>query len=146
MEIGKHVLRRRQSHFDPNTDNIVRVQARYLRKKLEEYFSSEGRDEPVLLTIPKGTYVPRFEMRSVAAAGTLETGAKPKRPAWNPRITVALVAVLAACLGAVVSRVAQRMGALTPASTAGSAPRRCARHPLGNHGADRPEDVYCPLG
>ena len=120
MEIGKQVLRRRESHFDPNTDNIVRVQARYLRKKLEEYFSSEGRDEPVLLTIPKGTYVPRFEMRSVAAAGMLETGAKPKRPAW---IATALVAVLAACLGAVVSRVAQRTGALTPASTAGSAPR-----------------------
>ena len=43
MEIGRHVLRRAQSDFDPNTDNIVRVQARHLRKKLEEYFSAEGR-------------------------------------------------------------------------------------------------------
>lgn len=62
-EIGRHVLRRGQADFDPNTDNIVRVQARHLRQKIEEYFAGEGIHEPLLLTIPKGSYVPKFVPR-----------------------------------------------------------------------------------
>jgi hypothetical protein len=63
QEIGCKVLGRR-ADFNPNEDNIVRVQVRHLRKKLEEYFSSEGLEEPVILTIPKGAYLPHFEPRS----------------------------------------------------------------------------------
>jgi hypothetical protein len=66
QEIGCKVLGRRPD-FNPNEDNIVRVQVRHLRKKLEEYFSSEGLEEPVILTIPKGAYLPRFEPRSAQA-------------------------------------------------------------------------------
>jgi len=44
-------------------DSIVRSQARFLRQKLQEYYASEGRDETILLTIPKGSYVPAFEYR-----------------------------------------------------------------------------------
>src|SRR5580698_4631554 len=40
-EIACKVLGRRES-FNPNDDNIVRVQAGHLRKKLDQYFSSEG--------------------------------------------------------------------------------------------------------
>ena len=61
-EVGCKVLGRRPD-FNPNEDNIVRVQVRHLRKKLEDYFSTEGRDESILLTIPKGAYLPRFEPR-----------------------------------------------------------------------------------
>lgn len=62
QEIGCKVLGRRLD-FNPNEDNIVRVQIRHLRKKLELYFSTEGADEPVILTIPKGGYLPHFEPR-----------------------------------------------------------------------------------
>lgn len=62
QEIGCKVLGRR-TDFSPNEDNIVRVQIRHLRKKLEDYFSSEGVDEPIILTIPKGAYLPHFEAR-----------------------------------------------------------------------------------
>ena len=51
------------SGFNPNEDNIVRVQVRHLRKKLTDYFSTEGLEEPLILVIPKGSYVPRFEPR-----------------------------------------------------------------------------------
>jgi hypothetical protein len=61
-EIACKVLGRRES-FNPNDDNIVRVQAGHLRKKLDQYFSSEGRDERYLLVIPRGTYVPHFVSR-----------------------------------------------------------------------------------
>lgn len=65
-QIGLTVLGRGHD-FDPNQDNIVRVQMRHLRSKLEEYFSGEGHDEPVVLTIPKGCYLARFEPRPTAA-------------------------------------------------------------------------------
>lgn len=35
-----------------------------LRKKLAEYFATEGRAEPLVLTIPKGSYVPVFNSRN----------------------------------------------------------------------------------
>lgn len=62
QEIGCKVLGRRPD-FNPNEDNIVRVQIRHLRRKLEEYFSADGADEPIILNIPKGGYLPRFEPR-----------------------------------------------------------------------------------
>lgn len=61
-EIACKVLRRRES-FNPNDDNIVRVQAGHLRRKLDQYFSTEGSEEPTILVIPKGTYVPHFVTR-----------------------------------------------------------------------------------
>lgn len=71
QQIGFSVLDRGRD-FDPNQDNIVRVRIRHLRTKLEEYFSSEGSQEPLVLTIPKGCYVARFEPRPMAASHPAE--------------------------------------------------------------------------
>ena len=65
-EIGCNALGRRPD-FNPNEDNIVRVQISHLRKKLDEYYATDGGNEPIWLTIPKGTYVPRFEPKAKAA-------------------------------------------------------------------------------
>jgi hypothetical protein len=62
-EIGCNVLGRKPD-FNPNDDNIVRVQVSHLRKKLEEYFLSDGKDEPIQITVPKGSYIPRFEAKT----------------------------------------------------------------------------------
>jgi len=51
--------------YNPNEDNIVRSQARLLRMKLEHHFANEGKDEAMVITIPKGRYLPVFETRSV---------------------------------------------------------------------------------
>src|ERR1039458_4929600 len=67
QEIGCKVLGRRPD-FSPNEDNIVRVQIRHLRKRLEDYFGTEGVDEPIVLTIPKGGYLPHFDPRPEHAA------------------------------------------------------------------------------
>lgn len=48
-------------------DSIVRSQARFLRQRLQEYFATEGLNETLTLTIPKGSYVPAFEPRDTAA-------------------------------------------------------------------------------
>lgn len=63
QEIGSTVLGRRQD-FNPNEDNIVRVQIRHLRKKLEDYFNTDGLEEPLIVTIPKGGYLPHFATRA----------------------------------------------------------------------------------
>jgi hypothetical protein len=54
----------RKPGYNPNDDNIVRSQARILRMKLEHHFAIEGKDEPIVITIPKGQYLPIFEARS----------------------------------------------------------------------------------
>lgn len=84
QEIGCKVLGRRPD-FSPNEDNIVRVQVRRLRSKLEEYFSSDGADEPLVVTIPKGAYLLCFEPRPLRpeppAAGTTPYTSILTRPA-----------------------------------------------------------------
>jgi hypothetical protein len=71
QKIGERVFHR-SPDYNPNEDNIVRSQARLLRQKLEAYFSTEGADEPLVLRIPKGGYVPEF----------IERG--PESPAIQP--------------------------------------------------------------
>jgi hypothetical protein len=63
FEIGYRVLGRR-SDFNPLDDNIVRVQMGHLRRKLEQYFSTEGSAEEVIIFIPQGTYRPTFPSRA----------------------------------------------------------------------------------
>src|SRR5690348_6205572 len=53
----------RDESFDPTADNIVRVEARRLRTRLAEDYAAEGRFDPLLIDIPKGTYIPQFSTR-----------------------------------------------------------------------------------
>ncbi|MGB6742703.1 MAG: hypothetical protein WBE38_03525 [Terracidiphilus sp.] len=71
FEIAHRVLGRR-SDFNPLDDNIVRVQMAHLRKKLEIYFSTEGKDEEVVITVALGTYKPVFSPRPRSAAAAHE--------------------------------------------------------------------------
>jgi len=51
----------RSENFDPQIDPIVRVEAGRLRRALEHYYLTVGKNDPVRITIPKGTYVPAFQ-------------------------------------------------------------------------------------
>ena len=59
--LGLEVFRRGVD-FDPKNDTIVRVQARALRSRLASYYETEGHDAPVRVSVPKGSYVPVFEL------------------------------------------------------------------------------------
>ncbi|MFX0543036.1 tetratricopeptide repeat protein [Roseovarius sp. S4756] len=50
----------RPKDFDPQTDTIVRVQARALRQKLEQFYVQDGQDDPIHIAIEKGSYEPSF--------------------------------------------------------------------------------------
>jgi Malectin domain len=62
FEIATEVFGRRQD-FDPSEDAIARVEAHRLRKKLKFYYDTEGRANPIQITIPSGTYTPTFTHR-----------------------------------------------------------------------------------
>src|SRR5258706_3233575 len=49
----------KSSDFDGAGDPTVRVDARRLRDKLREYYSDHPQD-PVIISLPKGSYVPVF--------------------------------------------------------------------------------------
>lgn len=63
QRIGCAVFDRREG-YNPAEDNIVRVEARELRKRLDRYFARQGKAERVRISIPKGSYVPIFERNS----------------------------------------------------------------------------------
>jgi hypothetical protein len=81
--IGVEAFGRTQD-FDPKTDTIVRVQIHRLRQKLREYYDSDGRHDPILIDIPKGHYLPRFEVLTGADQGPSALGT-PSRES-NPAI------------------------------------------------------------
>jgi len=61
-EIGTNVFGRPAS-YDRSQDNIVRVNATELRKRIDLYFSTDGAFEPLILEIPRGGYRPIFHRR-----------------------------------------------------------------------------------
>jgi len=52
------VVYEKPSSFDSRTDPIVRVEAGRLRAKLREYYEDEGRNDPIVISIPKSGYIP----------------------------------------------------------------------------------------
>lgn len=67
-EIALQVFGRSATHG--GEDTIVRVHASQLRKRLEQYFESEGVSEETVIEIPKGNYTPLFRPRQVVAVET----------------------------------------------------------------------------
>lgn len=57
--IGVDVFNRGES-FDPQADTIVRVQARNLRRALNMYYLTSGKNDSIRIDIPKGNYIPKF--------------------------------------------------------------------------------------
>jgi len=58
----------RPRDYDPKIDSIVRVEATRLRSRLHAYYEGEGRQDPIRITLPKGTYVPRFDRAEPASS------------------------------------------------------------------------------
>lgn len=53
----------RPESFDPTSDAIVRVEAGRLRVGLARYYDGAGADDPVIIEVPRGNYVPEFRWR-----------------------------------------------------------------------------------
>jgi len=97
QEIGIDVLGRPRD-YDTSHDTLVRVLISHLRKKLQEYFAAEGRDESLLIEIPKGTYLPVFRLREPRNGHTeiVEEPPPAAAPIRGRRLVPAVLAAVAA--------------------------------------------------
>jgi hypothetical protein len=83
QEVGHHVFGR-PPDYDTGADNIVRVHASLLRKRLQQYFAKEGAAEPITVEIPKGHYVLLFRERTALETSTETTLAATAPAATTP--------------------------------------------------------------
>jgi len=124
QHVGETVFGR-PNGYDSSIDGIVRTQASRLRQRLSLYFENEGRNEPLIVTIPRGSYIPVFEQRQRPAAAVPEEPAGepeladpvhtalPTAPARTPRSTLLpwiLTAVLACACAVLALRYAHLAG------------------------------------
>jgi hypothetical protein len=69
FNIATEVFGRSAKNFDPTQDAVVRVEAHRLRKKLREIYEKEGGSQGVQISLPAGTYVPKFVFASEVQQG-----------------------------------------------------------------------------
>src|SRR5437899_599132 len=100
QHIGKS-LYHKPSDYSPLEDSSVRVHARQLRLKLHEYFDGVGRDEGLILEIPKGSYAPTFRVARAVETAPAAVVIEPVAHGFNRAILpwVLCGALAALCAG-----------------------------------------------
>lgn len=93
----------RPDTYDSRLDSSVRVEMRRLRTRLEEYYGGPGAADPVVITVPRGSYAPAFALRQAAPGGdsgrgAAETPRRTKRAAWIAFAATLVLALLVATL------------------------------------------------
>src|ERR1700685_374821 len=78
--IGVQVFDRKSS-FDARLDPIVRVEARRLRTKLQQFYEREGREDEIRIDLPKGNYAAQFSKRVASAPLPATPASQPPEPA-----------------------------------------------------------------
>jgi TolB-like protein len=92
----------RDSSFDAQADPVVRIEAGRVRRALERYYLTAGKSDAILITIPKGGYVPQFEQRLLIEESSPPPAAVPQEPAawwlklprWTPSAAIAATALV----------------------------------------------------
>ena len=125
--IGTDALGRPDS-YSPASDSSVRRRAFELRAKLEEIYTSELAASPILIDVPKGSYVPNFRFRD-------EPPVVPKPRIWNRNWPIVAALLGGAVLGALAMRL------LTPAQP--GAPSAVVREGWGPLAAPQGNVLLC---
>ena len=105
QDIG-HDVYGRNPDYDTSHDTIVRVQIAQLRKKLERYYETEGARDELILTIPKGRYLPLWQPRTADPAPVIPPALDPAEPVYGrvakpERIIAIFVIILLLAVAAV---------------------------------------------
>ncbi len=90
----------RSPGYDPKQDPIVRTEAIRLRARLSEYYQGEGKDDPLIIELPKGGYVPVIrpsQRRAEITTPLMTAHSEPPLRRWRLGIRVWIGAALA-CL------------------------------------------------
>ncbi|MBI4902082.1 MAG: PD40 domain-containing protein [Acidobacteria bacterium] len=105
--VAVEIFDRKPTH-NSRMDSIVRVEARRLREKLDRYYAMEGENDPIIVGLPKGSYVPSFALRSPKS----DPVALPSRVARRRLLPiVGLVLLLSSVAGVYWYRVSAKAGA-----------------------------------
>ncbi len=92
------------SASDPHHNSTIRIQVGRLRRKLADYYRSEGQNDPIIVDVPKGAYKLHYAYReetssspisdipafSASFGGTLDRPASPSRPSTKPSLFAVL--------------------------------------------------------
>ena len=126
--LGTDVFDRGES-YDPRLDSIVRIEARQLRARLDEYYRGPGAEDPVVITIPRGSYAPVFSPSPGVPGGkSAHQAPAPLAPpeAGPPQArsirSAALLGIVGVGLAAMLLAAAVSWRPGTPAARASTAP------------------------
>jgi len=115
----------RRSDFDPQGDSTVRVQVGRLRQKLQEYYHSEGAQDPVRVELPKGSYTLALHRQehvlseAVSRMGRELPAATLPEPARDLRKWATAIVALSLLLAVAIAVIAiQRFSSGRPAQAA----------------------------
>lgn len=94
----------RPADFNPQVDSTIRVQAARLRSKVNDYYSSHGSNDAVIVELPRGSYSLQFRHRApsptsvLAAAANGESKPHASPLTWDRKwiVTVSLMGLLIA--------------------------------------------------
>lgn len=89
QEIAEHLL---GNNFDRSDTSKIRIYVYHLRKKLDQYFENEGKDEAYLLSIPKGGYKVQFKRNK--PEGFLAGLTEKSKYLWLPLLGLLLCSVV----------------------------------------------------
>lgn len=94
----------RNVSYDPSINATVRVEAGRIRSRLREYYTGDGRNDPVIIDVSKGGYRVTFEQRFPTEKVAAEESPSPAspvpaqqhpRPAWIIWLAIAAILLLA---------------------------------------------------
>lgn len=105
--IGIEILRRPQD-FDPQADPTVRIEATRLRRALDRYYSGPGQSDAVIISLPRGSYVPAFTRR--AASLPVQDMTRPDRQKIRRGFWIAGGAILAVAVAGLLFNIVYRRG------------------------------------
>ncbi len=89
----------RPADFDPQLDSSVRVKIGRLRNRLAKYYRTVGKQDPVIVEIPRGKYTLSFRNRNVPVKPlTVPIPAPPVVPPWYRRRGFVSAAIIVALL------------------------------------------------
>jgi TolB-like protein/Tfp pilus assembly protein PilF len=129
----------RKPTYDPRVDAVVRTEAVKLRARLRDYYESEGREDEVVIDLPKGGYIPAFrhrEKQPVEPAAPIIPEPTRTRP-WQPALATILVVAILATSIYLFSRARKR------AAATGSELASIAVLPFADLSPDKDQEYFC---